>query len=287
MRNIKEAFSLAKVTDEFYNNFKQEFDALTLAGKRGGGKVDPNEAEDFTLLFVVRTIFLGFIQKRGWLGDNEKFLQQFLREYTENHHGKNDFYLRWLKPLLFEALNTAPGHKVAYGNNEFSKETELTLQMAPHLNGGLFQEKELDQSGYFFPDTAITKFYEYLFSYHFTIEENTLYDEELELNPEFLGIIFERLVNKENGAVYTPRMEVDLMCRLSLVEWLSKNATASVKKYELYHLFFREGGSGDEFEEKQKDGEFSLEDTRTILDLLENVAICDPAVGSGAFPVGM
>lgn len=184
-------------------------------------------------------------------------------------------------------MNTAPGHKVAYGNNEFSKETETALQLAPHLNGGLFQEKELDTSGYFLPDSAITKFYEYLFSYHFTIEENTLYDEELELNPEFLGIIFERLVNKENGAVYTPRMEVDLMCRLSLVEWLSKNAPKSVDKDELYRLFFREGGSGEEYDAEQKRGEFSTEDTRTILDLLENVAICDPAVGSGAFPVGM
>jgi hypothetical protein len=38
-----------------------------------------------------------------------------------------------------------------------------------------------------------------------------------------LGIIFERLVNKANGAVYTPRPEVDLMCRLSLVKWLEKN----------------------------------------------------------------
>lgn len=286
VRSVKESFSLAKVTNEFYLVFKQEFDTLAGSVKKDSGVVDPKKAQDFALLFTVRTIFLGFIQKKKWLGDDEKFLEHFLAEYSSKHPN-NTFYSRWLKPLFFEALNTAPGHKVAYGNNEFPTHIEKALQMAPHLNGGLFQQKDLDEDGYYFPDSAVIKFYEYLFSYHFTIEENTLYDEELELNPEFLGIIFERLVNKENGAVYTPRMEVDLMCRLSLVEWLSKNCPKTVEKSELFRLFFREGGSGDEFEEKQEKGKFSDDDAKTILDLLENIAICDPAVGSGAFPVGM
>ena len=94
--------------------------------------------------------------------------------------------------------------------------------MAPYLNGGLFERRDLDGSGWSVTDNAIKEFFDFLFAYNFTIEENTLYDEELELNPEFLGIIFERLVNKENGAIYTPRTEVDFMCRMALVKWLEK-----------------------------------------------------------------
>ncbi len=158
--------------------------------------------------------------------------------------------------------------------------------MAPYLNGELFKEKQgIDTVGLSIPDETIGEFFEFLFQYNFTIEENTLLDEELELNPEFLGIIFERLVNKEDGAVYTPRTEVDFMCRMALLKWLEKNSNCS--QHDLYHFFFREGGTGDEFDAVQKQGDFSPAEIRELIVLLENVTVCDPAAGSGAFEVGM
>ena len=155
--------------------------------------------------------------------------------------------------------------------------------MAPYLNGELFKEKiGIDDQELSIPDKMIQQFFDFLFSYNFTIEENTLYDQELELNPEFLGIIFERLVNKEDGAVYTPRTEVYFMCRISLVKWLQK--TSIVNKKKLYHLFF---DKHNDLLKPQDIASLTEEEKENILNLLKNITICDPAAGSGAFPVGM
>ena len=284
LEKVKDVFSLSAVTDIFYKDFFVEYSKLVEAVKKKNKSVDQEKARDFVLLLAVRTIFLGFIQKKGWIGNDEKFIQNLLKEYEKNYSGKDLFYKRWLTPLFFQALNSPPGRKVAYGDNDFSESTEKNFQMAPYLNGGLFKEKpDYDDQGYFVPDKELKGFFDFLFSHNFTIEENSYEDEDLQLNPEFLGIIFERLVNKADGAVYTPRTEVDLMCRLSLVKWLEKNISLPIQKSNLYELFFREG----EKEEDQKHGSFSEKETKEILGFLENVTVCDPAVGSGAFLVGM
>ncbi|MGD9638725.1 MAG: Eco57I restriction-modification methylase domain-containing protein [Alphaproteobacteria bacterium] len=281
--NILKAFSIDAVTNEFYNEFKPKFEQIAKSVKE---IEDTSTKEDFALLFVIRTIFIGFVQKRGWLGGDQEFLQNFWLEYKAKFNGDNKFYKNWLEPLFFEALNSTPGTQVKYRNNDFSEKTQKTLQMAPFLNGELFKQKTgVDLASAYIPDKEIEAFFEFLFQYNFTIEENTNYDEELELNPEFLGIIFERLVNKKDGAVYTPRTEVDLMCRLSLVKWLEKNSNCT--KQDLYHFIFREMGVDKEFDECQKQGDFTAKEIKGLIELLQNITICDPAAGSGAFEVGM
>jgi len=284
LEEIKSAFSITAVTDLFYDEFFKIYKTIVDETKKINSIIDEERARDFILLFAIRTIFLGFIQRKKWLGNDEKFIQSFYQEYKDKFNGKNAFYNRWLSPLFFEALNSPPGRQVAYGNNDFSKVTEEKLQMAPYLNGGLFRQKQgYDTNGWILSDQSIETFFDFLFSHSFTIEENSLEDEDLQLNPEFLGIIFERLVNKADGAVYTPRPEVDLMCRLSLVKWLQNNLENPVKHVNLYELFFKES----EKEEDQKQGSFSHKEAQEILDKLENLTICDPAVGSGAFLVGI
>jgi len=281
---IQETFSIESVTNEFYREFKPKFEGLAKSVQ--GLEDDQKAKEDFALLFVIRIIFLGFVQKKGWL-DKKDFLKSFWDEYKSGEHRENSFYTEWLEPLFFEALNSPPGRKVKYSNNPFSSATEAILQMAPFLNGELFKPHTgIDKRGFvYIPDAHIDEFIDFLFQYNFTIEENTNIDEELELSPEFLGIIFERLVNKADGAVYTPRTEVDLMCRLTLVKWLEKNTDCP--KTELFHLFFREGGHGEEHEDDQKDGSFTSKQIRQLYEVLSNITVCDPAAGSGAFPVGM
>ncbi|MFA5746797.1 MAG: DNA methyltransferase, partial [Candidatus Paceibacterota bacterium] len=284
LEKVKDAFSIAAVTDLFYDEFFKIYDKLVLATRKANSIDNEEKTHDFILLFVIRTIFIGFIQKKKWIGDDEKFIQNFLKEYNRKFSGKNEFYSRWLSPLFFQALNSPPGQKVEYGNNEFSKETDIKLQMAPYLNGGLFKHKTgYDNNSWIIPDKEIEEFFDFLFAHSFTIEENSLDDEDLQLNPEFLGIIFERLVNKADGAVYTPKTEVDLMCRLSLIKWLQKNTENQIKVDNLYELFFKES----EKEDEQKEGSFSKKEAEEILYKLENLSICDPAVGSGAFLVGM
>lgn len=274
--DLRKRFSIDAVTDEFYNAFKPNFDLISASVK---GTKNEDLKKDFALLFIIRIIFLGFVQKKLWLNKDEDFLLNFWKEYKSKYFGKNLFYSEWLTPLFFESLNNPPGRKVFNRSTPFSESTALVLQMAPFLNGELFKEKKgYDDIDLFIPDKNIEIFFDFLFSYNFTIEENTLYDQDLELNPEFLGIIFERLVNKEDGAVYTPRTEVDFMCRISLVKWLEKNSSVSKKK--LYHLFFDKT-------DNDKEENLSSQEKEEILSLLKNVTICDPAAGSGAFPVGM
>ena len=276
--SLLEAFSIAAVTDEFYREFEPIFQKLV---RNVQGTNDDNLKWDFALLFTIRTIFLGFLQKRGWLGNNPRFLQDFWKEYRSLPREVNSFYKRWLVPLFFEALRHPPGHKVAYRNNEFSAEIEKALQMAPYLNGELFRKKPgVDDQGLWLPDEAIGEFFGFLFQYNFTVEENELYDEELEVNPEFLGIIFERLLNKDLGSVYTPRVEVDLMCRWSLVKWLERQGEFNLP--DLYELFFHARES-----EEERVGDFSTAEISQLIDSLEKVQIVDPAAGSGAFLVGM
>ncbi|MBN2395506.1 MAG: Eco57I restriction-modification methylase domain-containing protein [Candidatus Atribacteria bacterium] len=284
LKGIKKAFSIEAVSDAFYKEFKPKFDMLAKAVS--GKKISKEAREDFALLFAIRIIFLGFVQRKGWLGI-EDFISKFWEEYKVSFEGYDKFYDNWLKPLFFEALNNPPGRKVRYGNNNFSTETEKLLQQAPYLNGDLFKpKKDVDLYDLYLPDKEIKEFIEFLFQYNFTIEENANYDdEELELNPEFLGIIFERLVNKADGAVYTPRVEVDFMCRISLLKWLQKNGDFQAS--DLYNLFFRNKGAEAVFDSHQKQGDFSTEELDRLIYLLENVTICDPAAGSGAFEVGM
>ena len=232
--------NMDSVTDAFYKEFKPLFDEIVADVRAPAHDAQQKAREDFVLLFAIRVIFIGFIQRRRWIGDSEDFLKEFLGAYQKYDAPANTFYSSWLMPLFFESLNNPPGRPVALENRAMPDSYKKILQMAPYLNGGLFLKKPgVDDIGLTIPDAAIERYFSFIFSYYFTIEENTPLDEEISLNPEFLGIIFERLVNKENGAVYTPRTEVDFMCRVALVKWLEKNNTTKVALKDLYELFFR------------------------------------------------
>jgi len=206
LAELKEMFSVERVSDLFYQEFKNEYDELKKGIKHlYNQEVSEQQSGDFGLLFIIRIIFLGFVQKKGWLGDSN-FIQDYLKSYNPEIH-KNGIYNELLCPLFFQALNLAPSQKNKYSFPSIPEPYKTYLVNMPYLNGGLFRKhQDYDLDALYITNEAIIKFIEFLFSYNFTLEENTLYDEELELNPEFLGIIFEKLINKEYGAIYTPRL---------------------------------------------------------------------------------
>ena len=284
MAQLKDIFSVDKVSDEFYREFEKEY-ALLQQGIKNSFDMDVDDElrGNFALLFVIRVIFLGFVQKKGWLGDNENFIRDYVRAYDPEIHQRG-IYQDLLTPLFFTALNQAPSQKNKSGFPHIPEPFKSHLVSAPYLNGGLFRTHEdYDTEALFITDSAIKGFLDFLFSYNFTLEENTLYDVELEHNPEFLGIIFEKLINKAHGAIYTPRLEVDFMCRLSLVKYLQQNCLTSISLENLYKLFFPEYGNDGE----RTLGDFTEPEANDLLDKLETVTVCDPAIGSGAFAVGM
>jgi hypothetical protein len=121
--------------------------------------------------------------------------------------------------------------------------------------------------------------------YDFTIDENTPYDQEVALDPELLGLVFENLLasynpetestaRKESGSFYTPREVVDFMVEESLLEYLKQET-----KLEESNLKALLKNNDDQPFEKQ-------DDKKTIIEALSNLKLLDPACGSGAYPMG-
>ena len=271
-------FSVEAVSEEFYREFLGIFKNRLVQGV--AGEASEPERQDFALAFVARSIFLGFVQKRGWLGGREDFLPYLQRRYGETvGPGQDRFYREWLEPLFFQALKAPPGSKPLSGS--LPLEVQEALEQAPYLNGELFALKPgLDDRGLYLRDEAVQAFFDFLFAHNFTVEENDRYEEELELNPEFLGLILERLINqpgvegksREAGAHYTSRVEVDLMCRLALAEYLYRQGIPLERAYALL------SGKGESLGQEER---------ALVRRLLLDARVLDPAVGSGAFLVGM
>jgi hypothetical protein len=116
-------------------------------------------------------------------------------------------------------------------------------------------------------------------AYNFTIDENDPDDSEVGIDPEMLGHIFENLLedNKDKGAFYTPKEIVHYMCRESLVQYLRSHTGDEL--HEAIDKLVRYG-LADSFAKNRP--------AAVIIDnLLREVKICDPAIGSGAFPMGL
>ncbi len=279
---IKTAFSITAVTDLFYEEFFSLFDGIVESCRAPKKKVSNLLAKDFATLFVIRIIFLGFIQKKSWIGNDKEFLYSMWEEYLSNRKNDDNFYRDWLTPLFFRALNSPYGQELPKSITKITPSYRSKFANAPYLNGGLFKPREnIDDQDIYVSDEKVAAFFEFLFSHSFTIEENSNQDEDLQLNPEFLGIIFERLVNGENGAVYTPRPEVDFMCRAALAKWLIRNFP-NLDTHAINALIYRNKESGLLSVEL-----LPIKVQKQILRSLETLSICDPAVGSGAFLVGM
>ena len=128
-----------------------------------------------------------------------------------------------------------------------------------------------------FPADYFADLFDFFNQYNFTIDENDPNDAEVGIDPEMLGRIFENLLedNKDKGAFYTPKEIVQYMCRESLIAYLQTDAEeeskVSMRKFVTTHEV-AELRSAEVFKVDKK---------------LREVKICDPAIGSGAFPMGL
>ncbi|MCY4543500.1 MAG: Eco57I restriction-modification methylase domain-containing protein, partial [Rhodobacteraceae bacterium] len=134
--------------------------------------------------------------------------------------------------------------------------------------------------------------------YKFTIEESTPLDREVALDPELLGRVFENLLAANNpetsssarnntGSYYTPRPVVDFMVREVLSEALASNsapANGDIVQWRerlnrLLDPSYAMDGTSNLFE-----GEL---ETKVVVNAIAKIQTLDPAVGSGAFPMGI
>lgn len=285
----EEAFDVEKVTENFYIQYRRVFQILQkdlLSQRR-----DERWAHDYALQFLNRCMFLYFIQRKGWLGGETRFLETFWKAYSKRaEEGKQEedtFFREWLLVLFFEAFNNSFDRERRY----FPQHIYGILDSAPYLNGGLFSRNEDDRDDFTISDMRFRQVFSFLEHYNFTIAEDSPLDQEVAVDPEMIGHIYENLVNVSNefdersdaGIFYTPRTEIDLMCRLALVDYLA-NELGEARKPLLYDVIF---AMEPEEQSEADDALAALHLWDTLYHYLEHVAVIDPACGSGAFLVGM
>ncbi|MFP5437258.1 MAG: Eco57I restriction-modification methylase domain-containing protein [Bacteroidia bacterium] len=303
LNDFEEAFSVEKLSREFFKNYKDTYEDFVqyLTGKRYAKKgnkyveqtinapdwqltalfdKDEKQSRDFVKRMMGRIVFLYFIQKKGWLavGQGKKWgegNQNYLYDLFKNSKLKNDFYARELVPLFFNRLN-----------NEDS-ENPAREERFPYLNGGLFDDaQDRKYNKLYLPEDIFTRMFNTFNNYNFTIYEDAPDEHTVAVDPEMLGHIFENLLedNKDKGAFYTPKEIVHYMCKESLKTYLfaqdEKLFASDLAKQAIANIVQQQELSEDE---KQ----FAEKNAYKIIDALEQVKICDPAIGSGAFPMGL
>ncbi len=281
---IIEAFNVEELSERFYNGYIEIFRKISHNLKKQKLDCPPEELDkallNYVHLILNRIMFLHYVQKKGCFNGNKEFLRYFWDEYKEKFDGTNRFHKEWLEILFFESLSQPSW--LYQDKSHFSPETNRLLKFAPYLNGGLFEKNQLDNVGWLISDGLFEDIFEFFQSYNFTIEESTPMEIEIAINPEMLGNIYEHLVNAEEqeeqsraGIFYTPRSEIELMVRRSLVEYLSNKT--GIEKNILYKFVF------SAYENSLST--LSSQQAEQIIKELDEIIIVDPACGSGHYLV--
>ena len=231
-------------------------------------------AEQFTQTLFNRLLFVHFVSRKGWLkfnGDTD-YLNALWQDYKASPSSTN-FYRERLRTLFFDGLNNPQSP------NPTSRVQSLIGEV-PFLNGGLFEETDLDQRAVdAVPDDAIVPLLTDLFNhYNFTVMEATPLDTEVAVDPEMLGKLFEETVNERNsnGAYYTPRPVVTFMCREAIKGYLSGRNIPGLDDDQIANLV-----------DNRDHDAITPDHAPKIYDAVKNMKAVDPACGSGAFLLGM
>lgn len=272
--NIEDAFSVETLSKEFFDEYHRHYDRIVAELARQGNT--GAHYHDYVKKMMGRIVFLHFLQKKGWLNGNQYFLRDLF--FMQSLDRQSDFLEQVLEPLFFGIFNTeAEKRKALFAQRGWDISLLDEWEALPYLNGGLFEEDDVDKLNVKLPASLFKDLFDFLASYNFTVDENDPDDAEIGVDPEMLGKIFESLLedNKAKGAFYTPKEIVRYMCKESLIAYLSSKVDGeladAVRQFVEHHEMPEE-----------------LEPCREAIDTaLREVKICDPAIGSGAFPMGL
>ena len=305
LKDLTKAFSVDAVSDMFFDGYKKQYEDIIqyITGKRMVKvankweeqiKNDPCEeimqefahfpnpekaVRDYVKKLMGRLVFLQFLQKKGWLGvpvgepwgtGDREFIQNLFAQTKDKNH-----FIDNVLEVLFNDLNTERKGDLATPSLGGSKG-----RLIPYLNGGLFERDATDETAFPLPAKYMQSLLDFFASYNFTIDENDPDDAEVGVDPEMLGRIFENLLedNKDKGAFYTPKEIVSYMCRESLIAYLQTDIEDEATKEAICQFVTSHDintlGTNDKFRQQ-------------VDEALKNVKICDPAIGSGAFPMGL
>lgn len=300
---IEDIFSVEKVTKEFFEQYKKLF--LNLADEFTGNKEFENkvvkehgiQVADFVKKLMGQIVFLYFLQKKGWLGvksgerwgmGDKRFMHNlFDKQYCEFENYFNDV----LEPLFYDTLN-----KRDRGNSSVTNDqsySPLFKCRIPYLNGGLFTPVyDWQRTKIYIDNKYFHDIFEVFDTFNFTVFESDPIEKEVAVDPEMLGKVFENLLEvrdrKSKGAFYTPREIVHYMCQESLINYLiSQSGFPETRIRNLMKAKDQGIGRTEKQIEFIENSPELKEIATKVNNLLKVVKICDPAVGSGAFPMGL
>lgn len=302
LKDVTKAFSVEALGDLFFKEYKKRYEDIIefITGKRMVKVANKWEEQvtgqpcreimqefsqfpdaekavrDYVKKLMGRLVFIQFLQKKGWMGcsagdawnDGDK---EFVQNLFANTTHKNTFVDDVLEPL-FNDINTKRN-----GDITSSQNVGNGIKI-PYLNGGLFEKDDYDKTNFPLPAKYMKSLLDFFASYNFTIDENDPDDAEIGVDPEMLGRIFENLLedNKDKGAFYTPKEIVQYMCRESLIAYLQTDVNDDQIKDSIRQFV------------TTYDASLLSEGLKETVDQkLKDVKICDPAIGSGAFPMGL
>ena len=300
---IKKAFSVEALSDDFFDEYRKQYAEFVkfLTGKeyvkKGNKWVEQETGEpdaqyfisfkkddklvrDYIKKMMGRIVFLYFLQSKGWLAGNLHYMHDLF--YDASEEVKGDFLDKVLEPMFFGLLNTRPEDRSSAPLvNGVGVKYIPNADEIPYLNGGLFQQEKIDEVESVFPAGMFQSLFDFFDSYNFTIDENDPNDAEVGVDPEMLGKIFENLLedNKDKGAFYTPKEIVRYMCQESLTAYLQTGIDDAEIKEHIANFV----KTNDVEELGGASSELAMSIDRKLID----VKICDPAIGSGAFPMGL
>ena len=296
LSDLEEAFSVERVTREFYERYKKLFEDLSKDLKKNKAfriiaEKENIDIDNFAKKLLGQIVFLYFLQKKGWLGvpqdktwgQGDKFFLRTL--FDKAKAGKQDFYDHYLEHLFYDTLNNPRRDEV---DPACSRYFDCKI---PFLNGGLFEpDYDWKNTIVYLGNEIFEEIIDTFDLYNFTVKEDEPLEKEVAVDPEMLGKVFENLLpenmRKGRGAYYTPREIVHYMCQESLINHLNTETRIDAEKIRKLIAFKDEdlvNGNGS----RKKTLGFSDDETQSLDRALANIKVCDPACGSGAFLVGM
>jgi hypothetical protein len=231
-RIFDRALDRESVTRQFFQRFRSAVQDVSQALVATGEEKETCDGE--ALLILSRLLFLSFIQEKGWLNGERRFLVDRLER--EIARGR-EFFSGILLPLFFGSLNT-PLHE--------RKLPARRLGRIPYLNGGLFEPSAFEQrhAELHLPNELLQRVLEDVFEkFDFRIDEGDAAGTHVD--PEMLGRVFESLMAADeraaSGSFYTPKEIVDQLTERAITEWLGDGG---IEKLETITVLDPACGSG-------------------------------------------
>lgn len=217
---LRSALDVERVTKRFFDQFTKEHKAFL--GFISGIE-DVADKEWYASLMLNRLMFVYFMQKKGFLNDEQDYLRTRLAK-CQAEKGKDafySFYRYFLIRLFHEGLGSRP----------HDPELVRLLGKIPYLNGGLFEKHPIEERcpDIQIPDAAFERIFAYFDRYTWHLDERPLRNEN-EINPDVLGYIFEKYINqKQMGAYYTKEDITEYISKNTVIPFLFDAAKAKCK----------------------------------------------------------